>query len=239
MPASTQAIVLSGIRYGDTSLIVKVYTREFGLQTYMVRGVLSRRKGKVKAGHFQPLTQLEITGSVPPSGKMGHLRDAAIAYPYATLQSDIRKSSLALFLSEVLAQAIREESPNHALFEYLESALQWLDHQEHVANFHLRFLLGLTRYLGFYPDQTDNGAPYFDLVEGAFTHRLPLNPVLSGEVLADFNIILGTNFDELHGVKMTQKRRRALLKALVQYFQIHLHGFKEPRSLGVLDEVFS
>lgn len=239
MSQVTRAIVLSALKYGDSSLIVKLFTEAQGLQTFMARGVLKARKGKFKAGLFLPLTQLEISGAAPPKGKMGYLREASIAYPYMSVHTDVRKSSVILFLSEMLTQSIREESPNPELFQYLEHTLQWLDHQDHVANFHLRFLLGLTRYLGFYPDQSDAQAPYFDLQEGAFVRSQPLNPILSGELLEDFNMLLGTNFDGLERVKLTQKRRRALLKALVLYFQIHLHGFREPRSLDVLDEVFS
>lgn len=239
MSEVAKAIVLSSIKYGDTSLIVKAFTEARGLQTYMVRGILKKRKGGFKAGHFLPLTQLELSATPSKGGKLGYVRTASIACPYTSVHSDVRKSSVALFLSEMLTQCIREESPNPDLFHYLESAFQWLDQQEHSANFHLRFLMGLTRFLGFYPDTTDRTAPYFDLQEGAFVREPQLNPVISGELLDDFNNILGTKFEALERVKMTQKRRRELIRTLVLYFQIHLHGFKEPRSLGVLDEVFS
>ena len=239
MPLASKAIVISSLKYGDSSLIVRLFTREGGLQAYLIKGILGRKKGPFRAGHFQPLTQLEIVGSPSRSGKLGYLREAAIAFPYQTVHADIRKSTLALFLSEILAQSIREEEPDQALFSYLESALQWLDHHEQVANFHIRFLIGLSRYLGFYPDPDSSGAPFFDLGEGAFVQEPALYPVLGGEVLELFTRFLETGFDSMAQVRLTQGQRREILQALITYYAIHLPGFREPRSLAVLDTVFA
>lgn len=239
MQLSTKAIVISSLKYGDSSLIVRLFTLGGGLQAYLIKGILGRKKGRFKAGHFQPLTQLEIVGSPSRSGKLGYLREAAIAFPYQTVHADIRKSTLALFLSEILAHSIREEEPDPALFSYLESALQWLDHHEQIANFHIRFLIGLSRYLGFYPDRARSGAPYFDLGEGAFVQEPALHPVLGGEVLELFARFLETSFDSMAEVRPTHDQRRELLQALVTYYAIHLPGFREPRSLPVLEAVFS
>ena len=239
MPVSSKAIVISTLKYGDSSLIVRLFTRQGGLQGYLVKGILGRKKGSFKAGHFQPLTQLEVVGNPSRTGKLGYLSEAAIAFPYQTLHADIRKGTIALFLSEVLAQSIREQEPDPDLFSYLETTLQWLDHHEQVANFHIRFLIGLSRFLGFYPDRSLAGAPYFDLGEGAFASEPALHPVLSGELLALFNRFLETGFDGLDQIRISQGQRRDLLQALVTYFSIHLPGFREPRSLGVLDAVYS
>jgi DNA repair protein RecO (recombination protein O) len=239
MPLSSKAIVISSLKYGDSSLIVRLFTLEGGLQAYLIKGILGRKKGPFRAGHFQPLTQLEIVGNPSRSGKLGYLREAAIAFPYQTVHADIRKSTLALFLSEILAQGIREEEPDPALYSYLESALQWLDHHEQIANFHIRFLIGLSRYLGFYPDPGPSGAPFFDLGEGAFVQEPSLHPVLGGEVLELFTRFLETGFDSMAQVRLTQGQRRELLRALITYYEIHLPGFREPRSLAVLDAVFA
>ncbi|WP_445386633.1 DNA repair protein RecO [Robiginitalea sp. IMCC44478] len=239
MSLTTQAIVLSSLKYGDSHLIVKAFTAAYGLQTYMVKGVLKNRRGRLKAAYFQPLTQLELVCSRVKPGKMGYIKEAVVAFPYSSMHTDIYKSTVAFFLSEMLSQSIREEEENPALFTYLQNALQWLDHHHSIANFHIQFLLGLTRYLGFYPDNSNMEAPYFDLVEGAFLDTTPLNPAISGEALGFFKKFLGTNFDAIHTVKMSQKQRQALLKNLVDYFEVHLHGFRKPKSLAVLDEVFS
>jgi len=239
MPISSKAIVISSLKYGESSLIVRLFTLQGGLQAYLIKGILGRKKGPFKAGHFLPLTQLEIVGNPSKSGSLGYLREAAIAFPYQTVHADIRKSTIALFLSEILAHSIREEEPDPPLFSYLESALQWLDHHEQIANFHIRFLIGLSRYLGFYPDTGQAGAPYFDLGEGAFVQEPTLHPVLTGEALELFVRFLGSSFDSMAQIRLAQGQRRELLRALVAYYGIHLPGFREPRSLSVLDAVFA
>ena len=162
-----------------------------------------------------------------------------LSYPYITVHSDIRKSTIALFLSEILGQSIREQNPDPSLFEFLEASLQWLDQHDKIANFHIGFLIGLSRHLGFHPDTANSEAPFFDLVEGAFCREPSLNPCLSGVELEHFRMFLGTNFDEIHTIRLIQKQRQILLKQLVSYFEVHLHGFSKPRSLDVLDAVFS
>ena len=235
----TKAIVLSSLRYGDSSLIVRLFTEASGLQSFMLKGILGRKKGKMRPGLFQSLTQLEVVAVPSRSGKLGYLKDAGIGLPYISIHSDVRKSTIAMFLSEILTQSIREESPNPPLYSYLQHSLEWLDYHDQIANFHIHFMLGLSRYLGFYPDQEDMDAPFFDLHEGAFTRHPSLNPGISGENLFLFKAFLGTKFDEVDRIRMSQEQRRKLLRSLVEYFQIHLQGFKKPRSLAILDEVFS
>ncbi|MEJ2161922.1 MAG: DNA repair protein RecO [Robiginitalea sp.] len=239
MPVRTKAIVLTSLKYGDNSLIVRVLTEQSGLQSFMLRGILKSRKGKLKSAFFQPLTQLEIVASLPQQGKLGYIREAMLSYPYNTVQTDIYKSTIALFLSEMLFQCIREQEPDPRFFQYIETSLQWMDQHDRIANFHIHFLIGLTRYLGFYPDQSNIQFPCFDLLEGSFCKESSWNPCISGKEAAHFKLFLGTNFEAIHEIKMSQKERRTLLQHLVRYFEVHLHGFRQPRSLVVLDEVFS
>ncbi len=239
MLTATKAIVLNSLKYGDTSLIVRMYTEKEGRLSFLLKGILKRRKGGLRAGFFQPLTQLEIVARATRSGDLSYLKEAHISHPYVSIHSDVRKEAVALFLSEVLSECIREQEGNAELYSYLEHTLQWLDQHDQVANFHIRFLLGLTRYLGFYPDQSDAGAPYFDLEEGAFCQKPGIGPVLSGTDLETFRKFLGIKFDAIHHIGLTQNQRRALLKSLILYYGIHLQGFREPRSLTVLDAVFS
>lgn len=234
----SQAIVVSAIKYGDNSLIVKLFTRALGLRSYLVRGVLSSRKGKMKSAYFQPLTQLEIVASHKDKGGLEYLKEVKLFLHYQTLQADIRKSTMVMFLSEVLNSALQEEEPNEPLFEFLSTAFQWLDHHREVANFHIAFLMHLSRYLGFYPEDSNTDLPYFDLREGEFTAQT-LNETIYGELLEKFVLFLGTDFDGMSMIKMNKHQRRELLKLLVSYFQLHLQGFKEPRSLSVLNDVFN
>lgn len=239
MQVTTKAIVLTSLKYGDTSLISKVFTASDGLKSYLLKGVLASKKGKLKTAYFQPLTQLEIVANHKNKGSLERIREAKVSYHYQTLHSDISKSAMTQFLAEMLSNSIHEEESNQGLFQYLEASLQWLDTHDEISNFHLGFLINLTRYLGFYPDTNAINSPCFDLLEGAFTDRPSLNPILTGENLNFFKTVLGTNFDEIHRIKMTKTNRQELLKSLVLYFELHLQGFRKPKSLAILNEVFS
>ncbi|MCW5514901.1 DNA repair protein RecO [Muriicola sp. Z0-33] len=239
MQETTKAIVLSSIKYGDTSLIVKAFTASSGIKTYLLRGVLASKRGKLKSAYFQPLMQLEIIANHRNKGNLESIKEARVNFPYQTMHRDISKNALTLFLAEMLGNSIHEEEQNYPLFYFLEAALQWLDTHDNIANFHLFFLLELTKYLGFYPESENDNAMYFDLQEGEFTNRPTLNPHLSESKLISFKAFLGINFDAIHTVKLGKKDRQELLQSLVMYFELHLHGFKKPRSLAILNDVFN
>ena len=205
----------------------------------MLKGVLKSRRGKVKAAYFQPLTQLEIVASHSEKRSLHHIREARVHYTYTTLPADMDKKAIALFLAEVLGMAIREEERNTPLYEFLEAAFQWLDTHENIANFHLYFMLQLSRYLGFYPEETNAHLPFFDLVEGEFVAHPTFHPSLANEELTHFKALLGTNFEAMHTIGLGKSHRQVLLQELLRYFELHLQGFKKPRSLAVLNEVFN
>lgn len=238
MQVTTKAIVLTSLKYGDTSLIVKAFTLADGLKSYLLKGVLSSRKGKLKTAYFQPLTQLEIVANHKNKGTLENIREVKVSYHYQTLHTHVAKNAVTLLLAEMLGNSIHEEEENAALFNYLEVALQWLDINDEVANFHLYFLLVLTKYLGFYPDTHSQDNGYFDLLEGEFIPAPCLNPTISGQNLFFFKKILGTNFDELGSIKMRKTNRQELLKSIVLYYELHLQGFRKPKSLAILNEVF-
>lgn len=239
MQVTTKAIVLKALKYGDTSLIVKAFTASDGLKSYLLKGVLASKKGKLKTAYFQPLTQLELVANHKNKGTLEQIREAKVSYYYQSLHTDISKNAMALFLAETLVNSIHEEEQNNHLFDFVEIALQWLDTNKKVANFHLFFLLKLTKYLGFYPDTEHSEANYFDLLEGRFTNTLTLNPNLSEENLIYFKTFLGTNFDAIDSIKMSKNSRQELLQSLMLYFELQLQGFRKPKSLAVLNEVFN
>ena len=239
MQVTTKAIVFSALKYGDTSLIVRAFTLSDGLKSYLLKGILTSKKAKLKAAYFQPLTQLEIVANHKNKGSLESIREVGVAYHYNTLHADIAKNAVTLFLAEMLGNSIHEEEPNIQMFHFIEASLQWLDSNELIANFHIHFLLGLTKYLGFYPDLNHIDSDSFDLREGVFTNRPTLNPILVGENLDYFKRLLGINFDAIQSIKMKKDNRQELLKSLVLYFELHLQGFRKPRSLAILNQVFS
>lgn len=220
-------------------MIVRAFTLSDGLKSYLLKGVLASRKGKLKSAYFQPLTQLEMVAVHRNRGTLESIREAKVYYHCSNLYADISKNAMTLFLAEMLGNSIYEEEPNEELYHFLEASIQWMDAHDEISNFHIYFLLGLTKYLGFYPDTSNASATYFDLLEGEFAHTPSLNPVLTGQNLVYFKCFLGINFDALQTIKMKKTDRQELLKSIVLYFELHLQGFRKPRSLDVLNEVFN
>ncbi len=239
MIVTTNAIVLNAIKYGDTSLIVKCYTQSDGAKSYLLRGILSSKKGKLKTAYFQPLTQLKIVANHNNKGNLNSIKEVELINHYKTIYSNIVKQSIAFFLSEVLTFSIQEEERNEALYNYLETALIWLDTHNSTANFHLYFLLNLTKHLGFYPDSHHVNYNYFDLAEGKFYQQSPQYNYITGTELSAFKKLLGINFEALDKVAFNAKSRQQVLTILIQYFELHLNGFRKPKSLTVLKSIFN
>jgi len=239
MIITTRAIVLSSIKYGEADLIVTCFTLSDGLKTYLLRRILKSKRGKLRASYFQVLTQLEIVASHKNKGTLESIREAKISCPYTTLHTEIVKSSIVLFLAEILKNTIQEEETNEYLFHFLESSFQWLDVNAIEPNFHILFLLKLTQYLGFYPDTSNTHFQYFNLVEGFFQESDPLHTCETGAHVSQFKKFFGINFDTLKVLKLTKTERSRLLNLVLEYYHLHLQGFKKPKSLLVLNQLFN
>ena len=239
MLVTTEAIVLSKTNYSETSLIVRCYTRSDGIKSYMIKGVKQGRNGKKNIALFQPLHQLEITAQHKRNSGLSIPRSIKLSKPYQTIPYAMDKIAVMLFLSEVLSSALREEEANTSLFNYLTNSLSWFDMQDDMANFHILFLLSLTKYLGFYPDVRDKDHPYFDMKNGCFTSRKSSHVKDDITTISVFKAFLGTNFDTVSEVLVSTKERKQMLELLMQYYQIHLQGFSRPKSLNILHEIYS
>lgn len=239
MLVTTSAIVISSLKYGEADLIVKCYTRSDGLKSYLLRRILKSKKGKLRTAMFQPLTQLEIVANHKNQGTLESIREAKLILHYKTLHTDVVKTTVVLFLSEILKSAIQEEEANPALYEYLVKAFNWMDGHGDIANFHLLFLLHLTRYLGFYPDDSQSHLESFHLELGQFVEPDTSPLTLGTSETAMLKDFLGINFDALPSIKLNQEKRARLVSVLIDYYTLHLYGFKKPRSLAVLQKIFN
>ncbi len=238
MLIQTKAIIISALKYGEADLIVKAYTLSDGLCTYMLKGVLKSKKGKFKASMFQSLTQLEIVANHRGTGKMEYLREAKVIGNYQTLHTHPVKQAMTMFLAEMLRNSIHEEENNEPLFNYLEYSFHFLDLTDKFANFHLLFLLNLTRYLGFQPEIGMKDLPVFNLLDGVF-QEIPTNDYcIEGKNVDLLKSLLGTDFDTLNQIKMNQTSRNEFLNMLLLYYELHIEGFRKPKSLSVLNEIF-
>ncbi|HEU4718774.1 MAG TPA: DNA repair protein RecO [Bacteroidia bacterium] len=241
MLQSTRGIVLHTIPYSDSRIIARIYTERSGFTSYML-SVSRSKKGKIRGNILQPLTQIEIVADHREKNAMQTAREISCPEPYLHLQDDIVKTSIALFLAEVLYKSVKEEEPNPPLFSFLTNAFHILDlHEEGVANFHLVFLVQLTRYLGFYPQQRSfEGKTFFDLKDGVFRSAIPPHPLYLEEAESRLlEELMQLSFDNMQTLALTGEWRGKMVKHLLQYYQLHLSSMHDVKSHHVLEAVLS
>lgn len=237
MLVKTKAIVLSTLKYQEKSLIVKCFTESDGLKSYFVQSAFSSRKSSQKIAYFQPLTILEIEANHKSKGTLEHFKEIKLATSFHSINTNIFKSTIVMFLSEIIHNSIHEEEKNQDLFTFLETALLWLDTHDEIANFHLILMLEMTKFFGFYPDDSDSDFNFFDINEGVFTPFQGTN-CLSEHETHLLKKLINLKFDSNQKL-FAAIERQIILKLLLNFYTIHLDGFKKPKSLDVLKEVFS
>ncbi len=228
---STKGIVFHSLKYSETSVIVKIYTELFGLQSYLFKGIRSQ-KSKTRPGLFQSLTLLDLVVYHKEKHTLQSAKEVRLAIPYKSIPFDIRKSSVALFINELVYKAIREEEANGELFEYLWQTCIELDQaEENIATFHIYFMARLMHYLGIFPQDNHSAAlPVFNMREGLFQASVPghpdyLDPLLSAK---------------LHDLlKACSVPDTSLLAPLLVYYRLHLPGFREMQSHHILHDVLA
>ena len=239
MIGNTKGIVFQSVKYSEASIIVKIYTEQFGLQSYIIKGVRSK-KAKMKTALFQPLQLLDLTANHRENKNLNFLKEAKVAHAYQSIPFDMARRSVLMFLNEMLVRSIKEESANQTLFDWLWQSLVWYDLAESPgSDFHLVFLMQLTKFLGFYPKNPTRISSYFDLQEGVFINSEPPYPhYISGSFAEMFHHLSMTSFNNLSDLSFSASQRRKMLNTLVAYYQLHLTGFGEIKSLEVLQQLF-
>jgi DNA repair protein RecO (recombination protein O) len=236
---NTRGIVLQHFKYSESSIIAKIFTEEFGLQSYIVKGIRSKRS-RARLALFQPLTLLDLVVYHKESKSLHHLKETSVAFAYQQIPGDVTRRSILLFLNEILFKSLREESPDKALFDWLFNTLTWLDlTDKKVMNFHLLFMIQLSRFLGFYPKRTLGEQPgVFDLQEGQLGKHKPEHPnFVSGIIVKRVEDLLNCPFEEIESLTITGEERRKLIDILVLYYRLHLPGFGEVKSVEVLKTI--
>lgn len=239
MQIKTKAIVISSLKYGEADLIAKCFTLEKGLVSYMLKGIRKSKKGKLRMSMFQQLSLLEIEAFHKENKNLQYLREVKVSHPYQSLQTNVYKSTMVMFLAEVLKSCIQEEERNEALFYFLEDSFIFLDKAESISNFHLQFIVKLTQFLGFYPDNQSIDFPFFDMLNGVFQlkeyNTYSFNNSNS-ELLKEF--MKNSEYDHTDQIKLNQERRKSFLDFMMLYYELHLQGFRKPKSLEVLQQIF-
>lgn len=241
MRTISRAIVLHAIRYSDSRIIVNAYTRSHGVKTFL----LGTGKGKraVQASSLvQPLTIVDVGFDPDQKGGVKRPNSWERAETFSSIPFDTVKTSIALFMAELILRSVNEEEQNDSLFQFLNRSISKLDGQEgSSANFHLKFMLELSRFLGFYPSiHGKNTGRFFNLSEGEFVLSQPLAARCLGEhETASLKKLLESHIDHCGNIQIEPGVRKELLEGLIHYFRIHLEGMAEMRSHLVLKEVLS
>lgn len=241
----TKGIVLRTVKYGETSVIVLVFTEKFGIQSYLVNGVrVSSKKGSGKATHFQPAAILDMVAYHHELKQLQRLREFKWGYLYRNIFSDVKKNAVAIFMVELLTRCLKQPETNTDLFHFTEDAFMSLDESNETvtANFPLYFALHLAVLLGF--RMNDNHSvrnPFFDLQDGNFVADKPHHPYFLEDRHAEItsHLLKVMLPGELEEVKLHQDIRRSLLKAYETFYALHLSDFGTLKSLPVLREILN
>ena len=241
MLQKTVGIVLHVIKYNDISNIVDIYTDSRGRASFLV-SVSHSRKSTVKSVLFQPLAVIEFEADFRANVNLCRIKEAKCVYPFTSIPYDPYKSAIALFIAEFLYRAVREETENQPLFNYLLHSISWLDTcEKDFANFHLVFLMRLSRFLGLYPNlENYHQGDYFDLLNAAFISARPYKHAYYVSPEESFRItrLMRMNYDTMHLFGMNRLERAQCLAVICNYYQLHIPDFQELKSLAVLQELF-
>lgn len=241
MQEKIRGIVLRTVKYGDNGLIVDMFTEQYGRRSFATK-VTKGRRTPSGAAVWNPLAMVEFDADIRPNGKLPAPKDVRLYHNNLhTLLSPV-KSTLTLFLAEFLTHALKSETENDALYSYLEVSLQWLNNAEKdYTNFHLVFLMRLTRFLGIFPN-LDSASPldFFDMESGCYCKARPYHPnYLNSADAIRIPMLFRMNYDTMHLFRMSRTERWSILTTLNTYYRLHIPGFPELKSLDVLHEVFS
>lgn len=232
----TRGIVFKNVKYSETSVVATIYTEKFGVQTYMINGVRSS-KSKIKNTMLQPLTLLNLVVYHRENKNIQRISEIGFNYVFQKLPFEIVRSSIGLFLIEVIFKSIKEEEANPDLFEFLFEGIKNLDQiEENVADYHLYFLIHLTKHLGFFPVPREGHEIYFDLREGGFTSIIPKHP---GFIEEPYTSLLNHICNNEGISKMVGKDRKFLLATILNYYELHLPNFPKINSYRILESVLN
>ena len=236
-----RGIVLKTTNYSESSVIVQVLTDKFGMQSYLINGV-KKPKAKVKMNMLQSLHLLDMVVYHKANTNIQRVSEVRQTPVFKSIPYDIIKTSIVIFLNEVLYKSIRQQSADESLFDYIFNSIAWFDEIEELnPNFHLSFLLKLTRFLGFSPNEkrrTDQA--YFDLQEGEFLSRVPVHSnYLELNDALGFIALFNTPLEKIHEIQMSNKQRRFLLDKILVFYTLHTSSFGEVQSHKILETLLA
>ena len=240
MLIKSRCIVLRTVKYGDRSLIIDLLTREYGRMSVVWR-VPKQGRGGARRQYFQPLSILELVCDRRSATALPLIKEVRIAEPYVTMQTDSVKSCVAFFIAEFLSYATRAEQGNPYLYDFVERSLVWYDASlVAVANFHLMFMMRVSRFLGFYPNVEDySEGVFFDLRAGRFASVSPLHgDFLRPDESRSICTLMRMTASNMHLFRLSRTQRNNIVEVLLRFYSLHIPDFRPLKSWDVLKEVF-
>lgn len=237
----SKAIALHSIRYGDSSIIAYLYSEMFGRISILVHSAYGKSKGTGKAVFFQPLNQLDIVFYRKETQAIAKLKETNLDINYISIPFDPVKRAIALFIGELIYKTVKEEVSNPAMYKYLVGSIQLLDVlHSGSSNYHLLFMMQLTRHLGIYPGNTwSEYNKIFDMKNGIFVHNEPQHPLfLSTQNSQLLSLLMQTPFDQSDQLTFNHFQRNQIIQDILYYYQVHLGSVSDLKSLTVLTEIF-
>ena len=241
MLEKTRGVILHQIKYTDSGIVAQMYTRKFGRQSFLIKGMRNRKTGKHNI-LFQPMFILDLELYYKATREMQTLKEFWVSFTPFDIYSNIKKSCVAIFLGEVLTSVLKEESPHQEMYDYIEESIIYFENcKDNYANFHIAFLAGLSSFLGFEPGpRLEKEDSFFDMVNGIFVPVPPVHGNYATEeisnILAEFFV---ASYDTINKISLTGNIRNNVLETLVRYYSLHLPGLRKIKSLDILKEVFS
>lgn len=234
----SRGIVLKSIRFKESDLITKLFTLEHGVISVHLRGILKSKRSHLKSAFFLPFSILEIDYNYKEAKPLQYLKEVKQDIVLSTIHFEISKNAIISFLVEILNDILPDKQPDEKLFKFLENAIQQLDKNKDCSLFTHHFLIALTPFLGCPPNTTNKNLGFFNLKTGCFTvMNTPKEFHIKLPEIDLFKRLLGTDFDK--NLTCPKRVRQLLLHQLIKYYHFHVNGFKEPKSITVLEEVFS
>lgn len=233
--------MLHSLKYGEQQVIVDFLAENCGRTSCLIK-IPASAKGKFKKQYFQPLFILDTDIDIRQNVNLQRLKDARIAVPFTSIPFNPYKTAISLFMAEFLRCVSSREQTDPTTFSYIENSIRWLDGcSGGFANFHIVFMMRLSKFMGFYPN-TDDYEPgdWFDMRSSCFCRQRPMHAdVLNPDDARKIRLLLRMNYATMHLFRMSRDERNRMVDVIMSYYRIHIPGLPEMKSIQVLKELFA
>ncbi|HWY98105.1 MAG TPA: DNA repair protein RecO [Bacteroidia bacterium] len=239
MHNTTEAVVLQLYPYKDNNAVVKLYSKDMGFISCWAASI-HKKKSKTKANLLQPLSIIKAEVSTKGSDNLVQLKEIEISVHTPGIVLNIEKSTIAMFLAELLLKSLKESSSDNSLYEFIKEAILLLDKtKERCINFHVLFIIRLSDYFGLLPKGNYSvSTSYYNLQDGIYQATAPLHPHFLNPVESEWLSRLSSqSLEKFHEVVIPSSSRKLLLRGLLEYFELHL-AMSPLKSHLILEEVF-